>query len=103
MAPAPTSFDNILPAASSALFSLPKLADDGSNWVTYKERLLNVISVRGLMRYVNGRAAKPIPFEISMKTHLPVQVDGSVTTEEEQEAQDDKIDEWYQNDVLVKQ
>jgi len=103
MGPAPTSFDNMLPGANSVLFSIPNLADDGSNWVTYKERMLNTIGARGLMRYVDGRAAKPVPFAISAKTRLPVKADGSATTEEEREAKDDKIDEWYQKDALVKQ
>src|SRR5882762_4265747 len=34
---------------------------------------------------------------------LPVKADSSVTTEEEQEAQDDKIDEWHQKNALAKQ
>src|SRR5882762_2412625 len=103
MGPAPTSFDNMLPGASSVLFSIPNLADDGSNWVTYKERLLNVIGARGLMRYVDGRAREPLPFAISAKTQLPVKANGSTTTEEEQEAQDNKIDEWHQKNALAKQ
>src|SRR5258705_901333 len=103
MGPAPTTFDNMLPTTGAMLFNIPRLEGDGSNWVTYKERLLNAISARGLMRYVNGRAQEPLPFAISAKMQLPVKADGSATTEQEQEAQDDKIDEWYQKDALTKQ
>src|SRR5258705_1679249 len=103
MGPAPTSFDNMLPGTSSTLFSIPKLADDGSNWVTYKERLLNGIGARGMMRYVDGRIQQPVPFTMDPKGKTPVKVDGKPAMDVEIEELDDKIDEWYQKDVLVKQ
>src|SRR5258705_8363733 len=103
MGPAPTTFDNMLPTTSSTLFNILRLTEDGSNWVTYKEHLLNAIGAQGLMRYVDGRVQEPLPFTISVKTQLPVKADGSATTEEEQEAQDDKIDEWHQKNALAKQ
>jgi len=48
--------DTTLPGTTSALFNIPKLAEDGSNWITYKECMLTAIGVRGLMHYVDGRA-----------------------------------------------
>ena len=92
MGPAPTTSDDMLSTTGATLFSIPRLEGDGSNWVTYKECLLNAI-----------RAREPLPFAISAKTQLPVKADGSATTKQEQEAQDDKIDEWYQKDALAKQ
>src|SRR5258705_10542415 len=103
MGPALTTFDNMLPTTSATLFNIPRLEGDGSNWVTYKERLLNMIGARGLMRYVDGHALEPLPFAISAKTQLPVKADGTATTEQEQEAQDNRIDEWHQKNVLTKQ
>lgn len=42
------------------LFNVPKLAQDGSNWITYKERMHTVLGARGLMRHLtcNGRRAE---------------------------------------------
>src|SRR5258705_7278020 len=103
MGPAPTTSDNMLSTTGATLFNIPKLHEDSSNWVTYKECLLNAIGARGLMRYVNGHALEPFPFAISAKTQLPVKADRTATTEQEQEAQDNRIYEWYQKDALTKQ
>jgi hypothetical protein len=35
--------DTTLPSTTSSLFNVPKLAEDGSNWITYKERTLTAI------------------------------------------------------------
>ncbi|KIK32341.1 hypothetical protein CY34DRAFT_101732, partial [Suillus luteus UH-Slu-Lm8-n1] len=78
--------DTTLPGTTSTLFNVPKLAEDGSNWITYKERTLTAISARGLMRYVDGRAP-----------------DGSNPTEKEIEERDKKLDEYDQKNSLVKQ
>ncbi|PIL25828.1 transcription factor [Ganoderma sinense ZZ0214-1] len=50
---------NSLPLNNSALYTVPKLAADGSNWLTYKERTLTVMGTRGLMRHLNGTARHP--------------------------------------------
>src|SRR5882757_4841884 len=103
MGPAPTTFDTMLPSTSSALYNIPKLAEDGTNWITYKERMLTAISARGLMRYVDGRATLPAPFALDPKTQLPITAQGAAPTDAEIEALDDKIDDYYQKDALVKQ
>src|SRR5258705_13785662 len=103
MGPAPTTLDIMLPATSSALFNIPRLADDGTNWITYKERLLTAIGARGLMRYIDGRTKQPLAFELDPTGKTIVKEDGKPATEAEQEARDDKIDEWYQKDTYVKQ
>ncbi|PIL25721.1 hypothetical protein GSI_11471 [Ganoderma sinense ZZ0214-1] len=48
-----------LPVNNTALYSVPKLAADGSNWITYKERILTCMGTRGLMRHLNGTARRP--------------------------------------------
>src|SRR6266436_6709797 len=55
------------------------------------------------MRYVDGRAVKPVPFMLDPKTKLLVNVKGAMPTEMEIEALDDKLDDYYQKDALVKQ
>ena len=103
MGPALTSFDNMLPSTSTMMFTIPKLAEDGENWVTYKERMLTAIGARGLMRYIDGRRVIPAAYAIGPKSKLPIKADGSVASEAEIEALEDKIDEFHQRDAYVKQ
>src|SRR5258705_12353065 len=103
MGPAPTTLDIMLPATSSALFNIPRLGDDCTNLITYKERLLTAIGARGLMRYIDGRTKQPLAFKLDQATKTIVKEDGKPATEAEQEAREDKIDEWYQKDAYVKQ
>jgi len=103
MGPAPTSLDNMLPTSSSSLFNIPKLAEDGSNWITYKERMLTAIGARGLMRYIDGRVKQPIPFAMSPTTGELLKADGKPATDAEIEALDDKLDEFCQKNSMVKQ
>jgi hypothetical protein len=100
MSPA-TTMDMTLPGTSS-LYNIPQLADDGSNWITYKERAQTVIRARGLMRYLDGRAKEPIPFEID-SSGKSIKPDKSQATESEIEDLDKKIDEYQQKDSLAKQ
>ncbi|KAG2345671.1 hypothetical protein BDR05DRAFT_864888, partial [Suillus weaverae] len=83
-------------STTSALFNVPKLAEDGSNWITYKEQTLTAIGARGSMRYTDGRAIRPVPFQAKKP-------DGSKPMETEIEALDKTIDKFYQKDSLVKQ
>src|SRR5258705_6175566 len=103
MGPAPTTLDIMLPTTNSVLFNIPRLADDGKNWITYKERLLTAIGARGLMRYIDGRTKQPLAFELDPTGKTIVREDSKPATEAEQEAREEKIDEWYQKDAYVKQ
>ncbi|KAJ8581324.1 hypothetical protein M405DRAFT_751978, partial [Rhizopogon salebrosus TDB-379] len=94
--------DTTLPGANSSLFNVPKLAEDGSNWITYKERALTAIGARGLMRYTDGRAKKPKPFELD-SSGKPIKADKSAATDDEVEELENKIDEFFMKDSLVKQ
>jgi hypothetical protein len=98
-----STMDNMLPSTSSALFNIPKLAEDGSNWITYKERILTVLGVRGLMWYINGRAVKPIPFVIDESMGAPKKANGSTPSQTKIEELDKKLDEFFQKDLVVKQ
>lgn len=84
MSPDPT-MDTTLPSTNSALFNVPKLTEDGSNWIT------------------DGRAVKPIPFEIDESTQVVMKPDGSTASQTEIDELDKKIDEFHQKDSLVKQ
>ena len=45
---------------SNQNISIPKLQADGSNWSTYSERVLNLLTSKGLKRHVLGKARKPV-------------------------------------------
>ena len=45
------------------LLKLPKLKDDGTNWITYRERIINTLTHKGLKRHVTGTARKPAEVE----------------------------------------
>ena len=92
--------DTTLPGTNSSLFNVPRLAEDGSNWITYKERALTAIGARGLMRYTDGRAKKPKPFELDSKGN-PIKADKSAATEDEVEELENKIDEFFMKDSLI--
>jgi hypothetical protein len=55
MSPAAT-MDNNMPSTSSSLFNILQLAEDGSNWVTYKHRMTIALGAHGLGEYVDGTA-----------------------------------------------
>lgn len=93
---------SMLPNTNSSLFNVPKLAEDGSNWITYKERALTAIGARGLMRYADGRAKRPKPFDLDSKGK-PIKADKSLASDAEIEELEDKIDEFFMKDSLIKQ
>jgi hypothetical protein len=62
MGPGPAEF--MSSGSSIKISSLPKLQANGENWVTYKERLRNHLTSKGLVRHVNGTAKKPAEVEI---------------------------------------
>ncbi|KAL7277987.1 hypothetical protein ACG7TL_007940 [Trametes sanguinea] len=53
--PAVMSFNNTT-TASSNLYYVPELADDRSNWITYKERIYMVLGACSLMRHLDAAA-----------------------------------------------
>jgi len=95
--------DSTIPSTNSSLFNIPKLAEDGSNWITYKERTLTAIGARGLMRYLDGRANEPTPFKLDANMGVLAKPDGSVPTQTEIDELDKKIDKYQQKNTLVKQ
>lgn len=46
-------------SASNRLYDIPSLENDGSNFQTWKYRILTVLDVRGLVSLVDGTEAKP--------------------------------------------
>jgi hypothetical protein len=93
--------DNMLPS-TNALFNVPQLAKDSLNWITYKERALMALGTRGLMRYTDSHAVKPIPFNVD-STGNTVKKDGTAATQTKIDELDEKINIYHQKNSLVKQ
>jgi hypothetical protein len=103
MSPAAPTMDTMLPSTGSSLFNVPQLAEDGMNWITYKERILTMISARGLMCYIDSHAVKPIPYAVEATMGKMMKPDGKEATETEIEKLDKKLNEFLMKDSLVKQ
>ncbi|KAL1937681.1 hypothetical protein VTO73DRAFT_12956 [Trametes versicolor] len=57
-------------SVNSSKYSVPKLATDGSNWVTYRERMKVVQTAKGHMPHIRGTARKP-PYPPPIDRDLP--------------------------------
>ena len=52
-------------------YSIPRLAADGSNWVTWKQQTLSILmSIKGVQRHLNGTAHVPPPIPMHPTNHL---------------------------------
>ena len=86
-----------IPSKDETLFRVPKLANDGSNWVVYKIRMKYAIASRGLTECLEGTAITP---EHPMLSSTDVQK----WTEKDREAMSEyesMFDRWQQHKYLV--
>ncbi|OAX31549.1 hypothetical protein K503DRAFT_653677, partial [Rhizopogon vinicolor AM-OR11-026] len=92
-------------SSSSSLYNIPHLAEDGGNWITYKERVFTAIGACNLWRYVDGRATLPAPLALDPSSNAPLMPGPTKTptTVAEIAAHEDLIDEFYYKDSLAKQ
>ena len=54
--------DNTMPTdtnSNTSKYTLPKLASDGSNWVTYRDRMVTILAAKALMPHIRGHARQP--------------------------------------------
>ncbi|THH15818.1 hypothetical protein EW146_g4715 [Bondarzewia mesenterica] len=58
-------------SSSQNFYNVPKLASDGSNWVTYKTWLENAIKARGLVRHLTGSITRPANPEAYEEDYTP--------------------------------
>ena len=58
---------------NSSKYSVPKLATDGSNWVTYQARMTVIQAAKGHMPHIRGTARKPpiLPPIERVNPHIP--------------------------------
>ncbi|EGN91432.1 hypothetical protein SERLA73DRAFT_80486 [Serpula lacrymans var. lacrymans S7.3] len=89
-------------SSTASTFSVPKLAKDGSNWVTYKSRVAVAVGARGLTRHLSGTARKPDPLEYTRDSNgIATKTDGTTLKEEDIETYETKLDEYTQKECLV--
>jgi hypothetical protein len=84
--------------SSSKAYAIPKLTQDGSNWVTWKSHTLAVLALtRGVMRCVEGMARAPAP----LPTHPP---NHNYLAEEEEmlEKVEKRWDDYHQCEATIK-
>src|SRR6266850_5187943 len=84
------------------LIKLMKLADDGTNWITYRERVLNMLTHKGLCRHIMGTAQKPEEVE---EQDGKFYKKGSLNalTDTELEALEKSMDEYEQKQASVRE
>jgi hypothetical protein len=96
MRPAATK-DNSMPYSSSSLFNVLQLAEDGSNWVTYKHCMMIALGARGLGEYVDGMAVRPILITTATRPS------GITATTEVVKENKREVAEYIQKDYLIQQ
>ena len=53
------------------VYSIPRLAANGSNWITWKQQTLSsLISIKGVQRHLDGTACVPPPIPTHPPNHL---------------------------------
>ena len=92
--PRSTMSDIAITSTSQSSFVIPKLCDDGSNWVDYEPRVKNAMGAKGLMKYAKGRAGQPTP--LTIVDNVPMSRDDPTVaaTEEQIESAEKKMDDY---------
>ncbi|KZT54930.1 hypothetical protein CALCODRAFT_437907, partial [Calocera cornea HHB12733] len=73
---------------------IDRLKDDGSNWTTYKDIMLNAFDRRMLGRHVRGSVKPPQSFVIRDDTYYKVIPTTTTTTSMEQDEADKLEEAW---------
>ena len=85
---------------NSDLKTIPKLHNDGSNWLDYKPRIQRAIGSKGLLRHVEGTSIVPIPY--MLVAGVPVLSDSKMpATEDKVEAKETKIMDYNKCEYLT--
>jgi gag-polypeptide of LTR copia-type len=98
MGPSEPVMSTLISSKDETLFRVPKLANNGSNWVTYKTCMIYVIASRGLTECLEGTAMAPEHPTLSSMDVLK-------WTEEDRKALSDyesMFDKWNQRKYLVR-
>ena len=91
--------------SDSAALSVPKLHDDGTNWLDYEPHIHKALGAKGLWAHVEGKATTPRPYQFI--NGMAVLLDRkTLATEAQIEARETKVIDYdkrkylAQNDIL---
>jgi hypothetical protein len=90
------TFD-VTSSSNTSTVTVPRLRDDGANWVDYEVRTRNALGGKGLIRHVEGTVRRPLPF--AQENGVPVTRPGFPATYDEIEEKEKKLEE-YMNIIL---
>jgi hypothetical protein len=86
--------------SNSSIISIPKLRDNGSNWVDYESKVRSALGAKGVIRHIDGTAVEPQPY--AKESGHFVSKPGTKATDEEIEAREKRIDEYTQREHTAK-
>jgi hypothetical protein len=95
MSPAYITYD-MTSQSTGNVISVPKLRDNGSNWVDYEAKVRSALGAKGALRHVEGTVIEPIPYVIEDGVY--VVEPGKEATDEQVEAREKRIDEYIQRE-----
>jgi hypothetical protein len=79
------------------VISVPKLRDNGSNWVNYESKVQSALGAKGIIRHVDGMAIKSLPYVKDDDDQYIVSPE-VLATEEQIEAREKCIDKYIQHE-----
>ena len=85
---------------TSQTLSIPKLNDDGSNWVDYEVKARTAMGSKGLSRHLAGSVIKPKPFNV--ENNVVMFDDKTPATDDQIEAKEKRLEEYEQKEYLAR-
>ena len=85
---------------TSQTLSIPKLSDDGSNWVDYDTKATTAMGSKGLIRHIEGRARKPTPFAV--ENDVIMFDKNTPATDAQIDAKERLLEEYEQKEYLAR-
>jgi hypothetical protein len=95
MSPEPITYD-MSNHSTGNVISVPKLRDNGSNWVDYDSKVQSMLGAKGVIRHVEGTTIKPSMYVMDGGQYIVKE--GVAATEEQIEAREKRIDEYMQRE-----
>ena len=94
-------------STTSSIFGISKLAEDGSDWPTWRRKAEAAFGARlGLMAHIDGRAVQPTMLEFDLENrawkYTDIARSEETPTAEEVTAFETKYDLWIQRENLIK-
>ena len=80
----------------SDIFKVPKLLADGSNWITYKDRLRWALDARGLSDHLDDNTSEPQPSTVATES-------STTTTDSERRGYVIRLEKWRVAEATIKQ